>query len=148
MVTRGKYHRGLLGYKYLSATAKIPAVYGKKSTYFKVNQKQQEIFWQIVSSVIGKHTSYVDKKKLGYFLLNITASEAVEIQMKYDFFWRLYQQEFDIWREAFIAKNDIYHPNGNKIETDDLSPNEMERIKRIAEMTQSIKRGVLRKQLL
>lgn len=127
----------------------IEDVEGEKKdfAYYKVNQKQQEIFWQVVSSVIGKHTSYTDKRKRGYFLLKVTASEAVEIQMKYDFFWKLYQEEFDIWRSAFIARNDIYHPDGNKIDMADLSGEELQKIKRIAEMSQSIKRGELRKQI-
>ena len=127
----------------------IEDVEGEKKdfAYFKADQKQEEIFWQVVSSVLGKYSSYVDERKRGYFLLKVTASEAVEIQMKYDFFWKLYQEEFEIWRAAFIAKNDIYHPKGNKIDMDDLSGEELQKIKRIAEMTNSIKRGELRKQL-
>lgn len=119
----------------------------KDFVYFKVNKKQEEIFWQIVSSVIGEHTTYTDQRRRGYFVLKITAAEAVEIEMKYDFYWKLYQEEFDIWRSAFIQRNNIYHPEGGITNPETLSEEEIEKQVRIHEMSQSIKRGDLKKQL-
>lgn len=120
----------------------------KNYTYFKVDKIQHQLFIQIVSSVLGIGFELMkDRRKRGQFVLFLTAFEAVEIQMKYDFYWKLYKDELDIFTSAFIAKNDIYHPNGNKVNPDELSKEEIARLKRIIEMSDSIKRGELRKSL-
>lgn len=120
----------------------------KNYTYFKVAEIQHQLFIQITSSVLGIGFELMkDRRKRGQFVLLLTAFEAVEIQMKYDFYWKLYKDELDIFTSAFIAKNDIYHPNGNKVNPNELSKDEIARLKRIIEMSDSIKRGELRKSL-
>lgn len=119
----------------------------KDHHYFKVSTKQEEIFWQVARSVIGKCESFINKKKPGYFIFELTALEAVELQMKYDFYWRLYEEEFEIFRAAFIQRNSIFHPDGKQIDPNDLSPKEREKAMRVIEMSQKIKNEVFRKQL-
>lgn len=120
----------------------------KSYTYFNVSEIQHQIFIQTVASVIGAGFELLkDRRKRKQFVLLLTAFEAIEIQMKYDFYWKLYKDELDIFTSAFIAKNDIYHPNGNKINPDELSNEEKARIRRIEEMSDSIKRGELRRSL-
>jgi hypothetical protein len=65
--------------------------------------------------------------------------------MKYDFYWRLYSAEFEIFRAAFITRNNIFHPDGNKINPDYLSPEE--KAMRVLQMSKSIKVGEFKKQI-
>jgi hypothetical protein len=120
----------------------------REYTYFNVSKLQTKIFIQIVSSVLGKDFDLLkDKRKRNQFVLYLTAFEAVELQMKYDFYWKLYEDELDIFTTAFISKNNIYHPEGNKINPDELSEDEIMRLKRVFEMSDSIRRGELRRSL-
>ena len=119
----------------------------KEYSYFKVDKIQSQIFWQIVYSVIGSDfPTFRSKGKPGYKILNITAFEAIEIHAKYDFFWKLYRDELSIFREAFIARNNIYSKNSNS-NPKELTKEEIERAIRVSEMAESIKKGNLLKQL-
>ncbi len=120
----------------------------KERAYFKVDKLQEQIFYQVVTSVVGSdYDSYTNPHKRGKIILLVTASEAIEIQMKYDFFWKLYHEELLIFRHAFIVKNRIFHPEGKTIDMDELSPEEKERHQRVSMMAESIRKGELNKQL-
>lgn len=128
----------------------IEDVEGEKTNYayFKVNLIQAQIFGQIVSSVLGsKFSTYTDKRKRGYRLLLITATQAIEIEMKYSFYWKLYKDELEIFRHAFIATNNIYDPDADKVDVGALTPEEQAEIRRVAQMAENIKRGEFRRQL-
>lgn len=120
----------------------------KEFAYFKVGVLQSMIWAQVVSSVIGaKFDTYVSKKKRGYRIIKVTAFQAVEIQFRYDFYWKLFKEELQVFKAAFIAKNNIYHPGSDKLDIDDISKEEYERLKRVQEMADSIKQGQLLKQI-
>ena len=119
----------------------------KKWAYFKVSKTNRSLFIQVVSSVLNEVKTYSDSNRKGYVVLNCTAAESIEIRFKFDFYWKLYQEELDIFYTAFIHKNDIYHPNGRTLNPTELSQSELERLQRVKDMVRGIKKGELLKQI-
>ncbi len=77
----------------------------------------------------------------------MTASQAIETHAKYEFYWKIYKEELEIFREAFIARNDIYDPNGKSLKSHELTKEQLARMKRVQGMAESIKEASFRKQL-
>lgn len=128
----------------------IEDIEGEKKEYrdFKVTEIQEQVFSQIVSSVIGgKFSTWKRRGKRQVTVLNVTAAEYVEIEMKYEFYWKLYLEELGIFRHAFFQRNNIFPINSEATKHEDLSPEEKERLLRVLEMASSIKEGKLLKAL-
>lgn len=68
---------------------------------------------------------------------DLSAAEHVEVLLKIDHYWKLYQQEQDLFLEAFIRRNDLVrhidHTN-SRIPT----AAEIQRMRRVAAMSQTI----------
>lgn len=125
-----------------------------KDHVFVIIKDRKRFFFQVIANVAGKNVKYgqyvkAPRGKLRYFI-NCTASEAIEIQAKFDFFYTAYEKEVDIFYSAFIQKNNLYSkPTGEEREDDDkeLTTEESERLSLMMNMMQGMKRHIFTKQL-
>lgn len=108
---------------------------------FFVNDNQYKFFRQVVASVIGAPFSVFhlkgDRRKRKPRFIDCTNAEAVEIQAKFDFFWRAYQEEENIFYRAFVQKNHLYTKPDNsdqESEAEELSDEERVKLWKISQM--------------
>ena len=117
---------------------------------FTVKPEQLQLFHQVAWSVVGdaakRMSQYRNRRRKNIFLLEVTTVEKVEIQARFDFYWRLYQEEADIFYNAFVQKNRIFREE-EMVGPKDLDLEEIAKMERIMEMTGSIRAGTYRKQL-
>jgi hypothetical protein len=85
----------------------------KKEFVFYTVVERKRFLVQIVASVLGldcdiftyPSDSRRKKKRIG---TNCTSAEAIEIQARFDFFWKAWESELDIFYSAFIQTNKIF----------------------------------------
>jgi hypothetical protein len=76
--------------------------------FFQFMLYHQDLFWQIVDSVLGTTSHWaVSNKKTEVGIIS-TASEEIEIKLKYETYSRHYEKEVKLFYRAFVQKNDIY----------------------------------------
>lgn len=122
----------------------------KMTAWFIVRPEQSRLFYQLVASVVGREWNTYGRKVNGRSKKNelgieATRSELAEIEMKFSFYWKLYEDELDIFFSAFVDKNDLY-VNAEPSQKD-LSPEELERLRRVLLMAKNIKADSFRTQL-
>ena len=113
---------------------------------FRMKKEQVKLFSQVYLSVTGLERSLRRWKKPPYFLIGeVTALEELEIRAKFDFYWRLYQQNLDMFFSAFVHKNHLYASNMPSSSDKEITPEEMERIRKIVAMMEGIQTVPYRK---
>lgn len=76
---------------------------------FIVQTAQDRLFSQIVYSVMGKDQDIrVHKRYRTHYFVNCTKFEAIEIESKFDFYWKAYKRQLDAFYMAFIQTNNIF----------------------------------------
>lgn len=117
--------------------------------YFKLNKKTDErLMAQIFSNILGDayNSYYQSKQKKTIVSVDCTKAQQIEIQAKYDFYSKLYEQEVEIFYSAFIQRNELWSTKTQKSERK-LSAKELEEQKRILDMMRGIKKDSPLKQL-
>ena len=115
---------------------------------FKMKKDQRKLFYQVYISVTGSERKFWRWKKPPYFYVGeVTPLEELEIRAKFDFYWRLYQQNLDMFFSAFVHKNHLYASNMPSSSDKEITPEEMERIRKIVAMMEGIQTVPYRKQL-
>ncbi len=115
---------------------------------FKMKKDQRKLFYQVYISVTGSERNFWRWKKPPYFYVGeVTPLEELEIRAKFDFYWRLYQQNLDMFFTAFVYKNHLYASDRHSSSDEELTPEEWERFRKIAAMVESIQTAPYRKQL-
>ncbi|MBA4304638.1 MAG: hypothetical protein C0424_10475 [Sphingobacteriaceae bacterium] len=119
--------------------------------WFKVSSEQRKFFVQIVSSVLGKefdtYGQWINGRKTKNLIgIRARPADLAEIEMKYHFYWRIYNEELRIFYRAFIHKHSLF-ANSPAREERDLSPKELEELKRVFTMADAMKDEGFRKQL-
>lgn len=124
---------------------------------FLMEDKDYRFWRQVVSSVLGKgYDVFVfpidrrNRRKLKRYQIRCTGAQAIEIQAKFDFFKKIYEDEQEIFYSAFIQKNKLYaKPKEGEEDRDapDLTPEELDRLMRMMEMMGGMKRHHFLKQL-
>ena len=128
----------------------------KQDFYFNILDKNS---WKLLYQII-KHVNFeircfgeIPKEKVehhklkGNYLIEATVCEYVEIEAKFDFYYRLYKEELDTFLSAFIEANDLGVDNPNLTVKEELSKEELLELYRIQAMASKIKKGEFRKQL-
>ena len=117
---------------------------------FKVPKEKEEFFFQVAASVVGREGVRHSKEGRS-FLMNLTITEYLEIEAKFDFFWKAYKEELDIFYSAFVQKNKLYSKPSDKdkdnSEEKELTKEEKEKLRRMWAMADGIKRHTLTKQI-
>lgn len=62
-----------------------------------------------------------------------TKAEGLQLQIEYDFYKALYEEEVELFQSAFIQKHRIFDPHGGSDDAE-LTPEEIERIMRMQQM--------------
>jgi hypothetical protein len=107
----------------------------KEFHYFKVPTDGSRLFGQVASTVLGKGFDLLrDRRKQKYLVIETTASDAIEIESKFDFYYNAFAKELDVFYSAFLVANDLYPKNGDVIDAGDLPKEELEKIKKIQKM--------------
>jgi hypothetical protein len=120
--------------------------------YFSVSENDFDLFNQIVKCVkysIKVYGRFPIKMIKDYSLggnhsIKCTASEYVEVEAKFSLYKKLYREELKIFYSAFLKANGLLIDNPNKTEP---TPEEIEKYRRVKEMSEKIKRGQYLKQL-
>ena len=85
---------------------------------FKVLRKYRNMFSQIVSSVVGNREvfimTYYEKNVTVRRLVDLTDAEYIEVSMKVDFYLKKYEEDLEVFKFAFIHKNDLYQKTENE----------------------------------
>jgi len=121
----------------------------KNRCYFSYRTANEEnLLHQVIGSVT-KESSYTvpangNTKRVGYMM---TVAERVEAELKYEIYRKLLKEEYEIFYHAFVQKNRIYHPEGTTTDISEMTPEEKAKLRRIAEMADSIKKAQIHKQL-
>jgi len=124
--------------------------------WFAITKEQKRFFRQVVASVVDKNYELYEKVKNGRAVKNkigvkTTAVCMAEIDVKFSLFWSHYESELEIFYSAFIQKNCLYakvlDENDEQKVNDELSIEEKQRLLRILEMSQSVKKQDFHKQI-
>lgn len=123
--------------------------------YFRLKEDEHSLWHQII-----KHVNYSIKcygefpQKMikqfelgGNYMIECTAANYVEIEAKYSFYKRLYNEELEVFYSAFLKANNLLVDNPNKNDNSDISMEDYEQWKRIIDMADKIRVGQFRKQL-
>jgi hypothetical protein len=121
---------------------------------FFIEAEKYKFFKQIAANVLGNGCSirrYIrDRKKRRSRFIECTASEAIEIQAKFDFFSRVFTEESEIFYRAFIQKNHLYcNPDKTapEAETEELSAEELAKLWKMSQMMTAMERHHFAKQI-
>lgn len=115
---------------------------------FKVSRQKRNFFAQVAMSVIGhKRDLRIMPRKPTLIFGEVSRFEEIEIRAKFEYFWRLWIKEQDIFLHAFIMKNRIFDIDAESKQLSDLSPEDQEKARRAMAMTEAIERGEYLKQL-
>lgn len=103
--------------------------------FIKISTDQQKLFFQVAYSVRKEVRGYKCK---GGYNVQMTASEFLEVQSKFDFFWKTWNEELEIIYAAFVQANKIFHPEGKTENIDEMKAEDLKKTLRIVKMAHSI----------
>lgn len=121
---------------------------------FKITKEEFKFWRQIVANVlgeigIGSYTNERTKKK-SYFV-KCTSCEFIEIQAKFEFFYKIYEEEQKIFYSAFIQAQHLYlkesADSDAKEQAKELSPEEKAKLYKMMNMMKGLDRHIFQKQL-
>lgn len=112
---------------------------------FKVSEKDQKLFNQIVAHVCGGQQQMYGRRTDIFF--DMTDSQYLETLCKFDFYNKELKKEYDIFYSAFVMRNELYPESSEKRSVDNLSDEDREAWYRANEMAQSIKFSHFNKQI-
>lgn len=127
----------------------IETIIGEKRTWreFKAKGKdKQQFLIQTVASVIGDFSYKQDRET---FYIELTDAEFIEIDAKYEFYWKAYKEELDLFYQAFVQKNRLWKkPSGERTqENKPLTAEEKARLLRMFQMMEGIEQKSIIKQI-
>lgn len=108
----------------------------KEQLVYIVKKSQARLFSQVVYSVLGKEYEVrVSIKHPTQKWVMSTKSQEIEIRLKFDFYWKAYQKQLEIFYQAFLQKNSIFPDDPElKLKESELTEEEKERRRRIVAM--------------
>lgn len=127
----------------------------KRRRRFKVLADQKIFFNQICSNVLGRNYRVESTGQAIYKVVEVTDAEYVEILAKYEFYWKHYQKEQEIFYKAFIQKNQLYRKETDEERRQrqereherELTPEEKAELWKMANMMQGMDAARFHKQL-
>lgn len=122
---------------------------------FNVPFKYDKLFWQIVGNVIvdwdRRYRSY--KHFTRRFSITMTHAEYIEIEAKFDFYCRDFDEQLEIFKSAYIYKNKLtpsFSEERQAIEDekeDDIPASERARLFKVGAMMLGVDRAEYQKRL-
>lgn len=104
----------------------------------KITKEKKKLFHQIGYHVIGKKYKNTDvRRHRNTIYIKCTIAQAIEIEAKLNFYYKLYKEEMEIFHHAFIQKNNLFAHDGKPQEP---KPEDREKMQRVLEMASTIKK--------
>jgi len=102
----------------------------KYRRYIKVPKSKEKLFHQICANVLGRDFSvYGNPRKPGFSIIDLSNSDFLEIEAKYKFYLKCYQEELDVFYLAFVQKNNLF-TKGIVLKESEVSQEELDRFER------------------
>lgn len=115
---------------------------------FKVKLFQREFFGHIVDNVLGIHwKQYQHEKKQILTYVFCTNLEAIEIEGKFEFYWRVFQNDIPAFRVAFVRKNGLFPKDPKYRNEMNFSEEERKEMMKVFELEALATKAAYRKQL-
>lgn len=112
------------------------------------NEIEERLIWQIIGSVtLSKGYSAPTDTRRKVFWKNLTASEKIEIELKWSIYKKLWSEELEVFYHAFVVQNNIFNPSIAPKQDLPETPEERAKLRRIYEMAESVKKAEIHKQL-
>lgn len=108
----------------------------------KFTKKNEQLFWQILSHIMGGAAQYRShKNSTTRIRIEMTSSEHIEFEAKMNFFQKKFEEDFSIFYRAFIHKNDLFSkPSDLSSEPKEMTPEEIDEYFKVKEMMQGMKK--------
>lgn len=113
---------------------------------FKFKQSEKLLFVQVLVSVVGSNVSNYMHKRTGASVM-VTKQSAIEIDLKFDHYKRLYRQEQKTLFTAFLYKHDLFSKDPATQEPKKLSQKEIEDLQRASKMAMTLQDAEFIKQI-
>lgn len=101
----------------------------------------QKLLCQVITKVLGSNCKFYKTKKtrnkIGAYC---TPAQKIEIDLDYEFYNRLFQEEVDILLTAFVDKQDIFPKDVTVRDGSELTLEELDRYKRAKAFGQTIRK--------
>lgn len=113
---------------------------------FKFVPRNKKLFANVAASVVGaEYNMYSYRGQKGIWM-DLFPNQYLEIEAKYAFYQRAYNQELKRMVRAFIMRNDLYPQDGGT-EQRELTSKELEELLQIYEMSKGLDRHHYNKQI-
>ena len=120
-----------------------------KWQWFKVKIYQRTFFNYIVDNVIGENWEQRQHEtKKSEYCVFCTNLDAIEIEGKFEFYWRVFQNDIPDFMKAFFRENKLFPKDADySRDMSDLSEREREEMKKLFRLQELATRAEYRKQL-
>ena len=121
----------------------------KKPVTFIFKNRQKLLLRQIIYVVMGKDVDIYRYKtgKRNAYIVHCTNVERINIEAMFDFYWKAFEKEYEIFEIAFINKNKLFPADDEPRLLSELSPEEAEKARRMFAMAGAIQGSEFRKQI-
>lgn len=116
-------------------------------SYWYTSTFEKRLLHQIHISVIGSDARYRPKQGARGLSFCFTANQQIEFEYKWSIYKKSMNDQLDIFFLAFIRKNHIFASDGVTRNWEDLTPEEQQKWLDAEEMSDSIKKANIHKQL-
>lgn len=115
---------------------------------FKVKIFQRNFFSYIVDNVLGtawEQYQHQEKKEITYvFCSNL---DAIEIEGKFEFYWRVFQRDIPAFMQAFIRANQLFPKDPKVVDFDTMDEEKRKEMLKLFKLQQLATKAEYRKQL-
>lgn len=120
----------------------------KKYHVFEVPRHHRKLFDQIAYTILGLGFMRAElKDNEGQLAVETTAAKAVEIDSKFQFYMRAWEEELEVFFIAFVKKNALYIESEAPTSARDLSLEEIRKHLEAELVAQGIKKRIFRTQI-
>lgn len=112
---------------------------------FSFRMDEKELFIQTILSVVGANIRNIIKKTTAD--LEITKAEAVEIDIKFDVFRRLYKDERELFFATFCTKHRLHDMDAETEGEVEMTPERLQKIQRMRQMAMGMRDAEYVKQI-
>ena len=117
----------------------------RKNRFFPFKTIQRQMMTQVIVHIMGKQCKIMMEKgsnPKNKFMVSCSETEFIEIESIFDFYWRAYEEEMDVFRNAFVQKNGLLPFDAET--SDDIDP---EKFRKLLSMMDGIDKRTMRKQI-